>query len=107
MAGRRWRPEMSRPCWVGSLSFGLVHVPVRLYAAAESKRVSFHLLHDADGARLRQKRVCSADGKEVDPEHVVKGYEISPGQQGELTQEELSAFDPKARHTLELEDFIE
>ncbi len=98
---------MSRPCWVGSLSFGLVHVPVRLYAAAESKQVSFHLLHDADGARLRQKRVCSADGQEVVREHVVKGYEISPGQHVELTQEELSAFDPKASHTLELEDFIE
>ena len=56
---------MSRPCWVGSLSFGLVHVPVRLYHAVEPKQVRFHLLHEADGARVQNKRVCSQDGTEV------------------------------------------
>jgi DNA end-binding protein Ku len=98
---------MSRPCWVGSLSFGLIHVPVRLYSAVEPKQVRFHLLHDADGARLQQKRVCSADGEEVPYEHVVKGYELRPGLYVEVTRGELEAFDPKSSSTIELEEFVE
>jgi DNA end-binding protein Ku len=98
---------MSRPCWVGSLSFGLVHVPVRLYPAVEPKRVRFHLLHDADGARIQQKRVCSADGEEVPYEHVVKGYPLKPGRYVEVTRGELEAFDPQLSRTIELEDFVE
>lgn len=98
---------MSRPCWVGSLSFGLIHVPVRLYPAVEPRRVKFHLLHDADGGRIQQKRVCSADGEEVPYEHVVKGYELKPGHYVEVTRSELEAFDPKSSRTIELEDFVE
>jgi DNA end-binding protein Ku len=98
---------MSRPVWVGSLSFGLVHVPVRLYAAVSPKQVQFHLLHDADGARIQQKRVCSADGEEVPYEHVVKGYELGPGRYVEVTRGELEAFDPRSSRTLELEEFVD
>ncbi|WP_224249002.1 non-homologous end joining protein Ku [Hyalangium gracile] len=98
---------MSRPCWVGSLSFGLVHVPVRLYAAVEPKQVRFHLLHEADGARIRQKRVCSVDGEEVPLDEVVKGYELRKGQYVEVTRGELEAFDPRSSRIIELEDFVE
>lgn len=98
---------MSRPCWVGSLSFGLVHVPVRLYAAVEPKQVRFHQLHDADGGRLQHRRVCALDGKEVPYEHVVKGYELGPDHYVEVTRGELEAFDPKSSRTIELEDFVE
>lgn len=97
---------MSRPCWVGSLSFGLVHVPVRLYAAVEPHPVKFHQLHDTDGARVRQKRVCSEDGEEVAFEHVVKGYELRPGHYVEVTAGELEAFDPKSSRAIELADFV-
>lgn len=97
---------MSRPCWVGSLSFGLVHVPVRLYAAVEPHPVKFHQLHDTDGARIRQKRVCSEDGQEVAFEHVVKGYELRPGHYVEVTAGELEAFDPKSSRSIELADFV-
>ncbi|QRK13109.1 Ku protein [Archangium violaceum] len=98
---------MSRPVWTGSLGFGHVHVPVRLYAAVSPRQVQFNLLHDADGARIQQKRVCSADGEEVPFEHVVKGYEIRPGRYVEVTRGELEAFDPQASRTVDLEDFIE
>lgn len=98
---------MARSCWVGSLSFGLVHLPVRLYAAVEPKQVQFHLLHDADGARVQQKRVCSADGEEVPYEHIVKGYELRRGQYVEVTRGELQAFDPRSSRTIELEDFVD
>jgi DNA end-binding protein Ku len=98
---------MSRPVWTGSLGFGPMHVPVRLYGAVSSKQVQFHLLHDADGARIQQKRVCSADGEEVPFEHVVKGYELRRGRYVELTRGELEAFDPQASRTIDLQDFVE
>ncbi|NMO22843.1 Ku protein [Pyxidicoccus fallax] len=98
---------MSRPVWVGSLSFGLVSVPVRLYSAISSRQVQFHLLHDEDGARIQNKRVCSADGEEVPYEHVVKGYELGDGRYVEVTRGELEAFDPEASRAIELEDFVE
>jgi DNA end-binding protein Ku len=98
---------MSRPVWTGSLGFGHVYVPVRLYGAVSPRQVQFNLLHDADGARIQQKRVCSADGEEVPFEHVVKGYEIRPGHYVEVTRGELEAFDPQASRTVDLEDFIE
>ncbi len=98
---------MSRSCWVGALSFGLVHLPVRLYSAVEPRQVHFHLLHDADGGRIQQKRVCSKDGEEVAYEHVVKGYELRRGQYVEVTRGELEAFDPKSSRTIELEDFVD
>lgn len=97
---------MARPTWVGSLSFGLVHVPVRLYSAVSSRQVHFHLLHDADGARIQQRRVCSADGEEVPYAHVVKGYEVSPGRYVEVTHGELDAFDPPSSRAIELEEFV-
>jgi len=98
---------MSRSCWVGALSFGLVHLPVRLYSAVEPRQVHFHLLHDADGGRIQQKRVCSRDGEEVAYEHVVKGYELRRGHFVEVTRGELEAFEPKSSRTLELEDFVD
>ncbi len=97
---------MSRPVWTGSLDFGPLHFPVRLHAAVSSKRLHFHLLHDADGARIQQKRVCSADGEEVSYEHVVKGYEVSPGRYVPLSHGELEALEPQARDSIHLEDFV-
>lgn len=98
---------MSRPVWTGSIGFGPIHVPVRLYGAVSPKQVRFHLLHDEDGGRIQQKRVCSEDGEEVPLEHVVKGYEVRCGQYVQLTRGELEAFDPQASRLIDLEDFVE
>ncbi|MCP3144306.1 non-homologous end joining protein Ku [Pyxidicoccus xibeiensis] len=98
---------MSRPVWVGSLSFGLVSVPVRLYSAISPRPLQFHLLHDEDGARIQNKRVCSADGEEVPFEHVVKGYALADGRHVQITRGELEAFDPESARSIELEDFVE
>jgi DNA end-binding protein Ku len=98
---------MSRPVWTGSLAFGPLLVPVKLYGAVEPKQVHFHLLHDADGARLQQKRVCSADGQEVPHAHVVKGYDMGHGRYVELTHGELEALDPQGSRSIDLEDFVE
>ncbi len=97
---------MPRSVWSGSLSFGLVNVPVKLYSAVSQKDIRFHLLHDADGVRIQQKRICPADGKEVPYDHIVKGYEISPDRYVIIKPEELEALDPKATHTIDIEDFV-
>jgi DNA end-binding protein Ku len=98
---------MPRPIWNGSISFGLVNVPVKLLTAASQKDVRFHQLHAADNARIRQKRVCSADGAEVPYEEVVKGFEVAPDQYVVIEPEELEAFDPKATHTIDIEEFVD
>jgi DNA end-binding protein Ku len=97
---------MARPIWSGSVSFGLVSVPVKLLSATSPKEVRFHLVHDKDGGRIHQKRVCSIDGEEVAWEHVVKGFEIARGRSVTVTKEELQAFSPKATRAIEIEDFV-
>ena len=98
---------MPRPIWSGSISFGLVNVPVKLFSATSPKEVRFHMLHDKDGARIQQKRVCSADGQEVPWEHIVKGFEISKGRYVTVAREELEAFNPRATKAIEIEDFVD
>lgn len=98
---------MPRPIWSGSISFGLVNVPVKLFTAVRKKTVRFHQLHAEDGARIQQKRVCSADGEEVAFEDLAKGYELYPGQYVMIEPEELDALDPEATQTIDIEDFVE
>ena len=98
---------MPRPIWSGSISFGLVSVPVKLYSATSPKEVRFHMLHDKDGGRIQQKRVCSIDGDEVPWEHIVKGFEISKGRYVTVAKEELEALNPRATKSIEIEDFVE
>ncbi len=71
---------MARAIWSGSISFGLLNVPVKLYSAVSKKSVSFRELRESDGSRVRHKRVAEADGKEVEYNDIVKGYEIAPEQ---------------------------
>ncbi len=86
---------MARSIWRGAISFGLVNVPVKLYSAVSKKTVRFNQLHDADGVRIQQKRVCPADGEEVPYENIVKGYEIAPDKYVVITNEELEAHRPQ------------
>jgi DNA end-binding protein Ku len=97
---------MGRPIWNGSISFGLVNVPVKLYSATSPKEVRFHMLHDKDGGRIQQKRVCGIDGEEVPWEHITKGFEISKGRYVAVEKEELAAFHPKGNKAIEIEDFV-
>jgi DNA end-binding protein Ku len=98
---------MARSIWRGAISFGLVNVPVKLYSAVSKKTVRFNQLHDADGVRIQQKRVCPADGEEVPYENIVKGYEIAPDKYVVITPEELEALDPKKTRTIDIEDFVD
>jgi len=98
---------MPRPIWSGSISFGLVSVPVKLFSATSPKEVRFHMLHDKDGGRIQQKRVCSIDGAEVPWEHVIKGFELGKGRYVTIAREELEAIGPSASKAIEIEDFVE
>jgi DNA end-binding protein Ku len=98
---------MARAIWSGSISFGLLNVPVKLYSAVSRKQVSFRELRESDGARIRHKRVAESDGEEVPYEEIVKGYEISPEQYVVLGRDELEELDPKRTRAIEIEDFVD
>ena len=98
---------MPRPIWSGSISFGLVNVPIKLFSAVSPQDVRFHQLRKSDGSRIRQKRVSAADGAEVAYEEIVKGYEVGPDQYVLVDPEELAALDPKATQTIDIEEFVD
>jgi DNA end-binding protein Ku len=98
---------VARSIWSGSISFGLVNVPVKLYNAVQRKSVQFHQLHDSDRARIQQKRVCSADGEEVPFEHLVKGFEFAPGQYVVIESDELDALAAQKTRLIEIEQFVD
>jgi DNA end-binding protein Ku len=98
---------MPRAIWSGSVSFGLVNVPVKLVTATSPKDVRFNQLHDADGGRIQQKRVCSVDGEEVEFGHIVKGYDLGGGRYVIVEPEELAAIDVEATRTIDIEEFVD
>jgi len=97
---------MARPMWKGSVNFGLVNVPVRMYRAVSERDVHFHLLHGKDKSRIREKRFCEAEGVEVPYDEIIKGFEISKGTYVTITQEELKALAPKGTYAIDVEDFV-
>jgi DNA end-binding protein Ku len=96
-----------RPIWSGSINFGLVTIPVRLYTAVREKDLHFRSLHDQDHMPLKMKMVCSADGKEVHREHIVKGFEVEKDHFVVVHQDELEAVAPKATKSIEILDFVD
>src|ERR671911_2785935 len=98
---------MARAIWSGSISFGLLNVPVKLYSAVSKQTVSFRELREGDGSRIKHKRVAEEDGKEVPYEDIVKGYEISPEQYKVVTRDELEEIDPKRTRAIEIQDFVD
>jgi DNA end-binding protein Ku len=98
---------MARAIWKGTISFGLVNVPVKLFSAVQKKTVRFHQLHAADGMRIQQKRICPEDGKEVPYDRVVRGFEVSPERYVVIKPEELEALDPEKTRTIDVEGFVD
>ena len=98
---------MPRAIWHGSISFGLVSIPVKLYAATSRKTVRFNQIDTRSGSRVRQKRVSESDGAEVPAEDIAKGYELASGQYVLVSEDELAALDPKASRTIDLLEFVD
>lgn len=92
--------------WKGTVSFGLVSIPVRLYAATEERDVSFRQVHVEDGGRIRYKRVCEKDGEEVAYKEIAKGYELPDGQMVVLTSEDFASLPLPSRKTIDVLQFV-
>ncbi len=98
----------TRPVWSGSINFGLVTIPVRLFTAVREHKVHFRSLHDQDMVPLKMKLVCPAHhDKEVHREHIVKGYEIAKDQFVIIREDEIEAAAPKSSKTIEIQDFVD
>jgi DNA end-binding protein Ku len=95
-----------RSMWKGSISFGLVMIPVKLYAATEQKDIAFRQVHEADGGRIRFRRVCSVDGEEVPYEQVAKGYELPSGEMIVLTDEDMADLPLPTTRSIEVLNFL-
>ena len=96
-----------RPLWNGTLTFGLVVIPVRLYAATERKSVTFHLLHDACHTPVKYLKWCPRCQREVPTEEIVKAYEYRKGEYVVLTEEEMESIPGPVGHSIEILDFVE
>jgi DNA end-binding protein Ku len=95
-----------RAIWKGAVSFGLVSVPVKLYAATESHDISFRQVHAKDGGRIKYQRVCSIDGEEVAYADIAKGYETEDGQMVILDDEDLADLPASSSREISVEKFV-
>lgn len=95
-----------RAIWKGAVAFGLVNVPVRLYAATGEHSVALHQVHESDGGRIRYRKVCSIDGEEVPADQIAKGYETDDGRLVVLTDADLDALPLPAGREIAVEGFV-
>ena len=98
---------MPRPIWKGAITFGMISIPVKLFGATESKDLAFNNLHKECKSRLKQKRWCPVDDREVFMDEIVKAYEYSKDSYVEITDEDLEALPVPSKHTIELTSFVQ
>jgi DNA end-binding protein Ku len=98
---------MPRPIWSGTISFGLIAIPIKLFNAVSRKGISFNQLDERNMSRIRLKKTNAETGEDVPDEHIVKGYEISKGRYVVVDPDELEPFIPTATRSLDLEEFVD
>lgn len=98
---------MAHAIWSGSINFGLVTIPVKLFTAVKSDDLSFNMLHKKDEGRIKYERVCSVDDKPVPWDEIVKGYEYEKGQYVVLTDEDFKKVNPEATQSVDILEFVE
>lgn len=97
-----------RPIWNGSISFGLINIPVRLYSGSSPREgIDLDMLHKADHAPIRYARICRKDGEEVPWDDIVKGYEVEDGDYIVLSKKDLEAIDVKKTQTVDILQFVD
>lgn len=97
---------MPSSVWTGYLTFGLISMPVRLFSGARGTRISFHMLHREDNTRVKQQLYCPADGRVVERNEIVKGYEYRKGEYVVIEPEELKKIEPKTAKSMEILEFV-
>lgn len=96
-----------RAIWTGSVSFGLINVPVKLFSGSESSSLDLKMLHEKDLSPIRYAKICRQDGKEIPFDEIVKGYEYQKGDYIVLTDEDFKAAAPKQGKTIEIAEFVD
>ena len=97
---------MPRAIWTGTISFGLVNVPVRMYSAIEEADVHFHLVHEPDGGRIGYQKVCKAENEPVPDDEIVKAFEAKKDELVILTDEDFAAVKVEGVKTIEISAFV-
>jgi DNA end-binding protein Ku len=97
---------MARALWTGSVTFGLVNLPVRVYSAVHEHKLQFHLVHETDNGPIGYEKMCKLEGKAVANDEIVKAYEYSKGEFIHLSDEDFAAVEVEGQHTIDLEDFV-
>jgi DNA end-binding protein Ku len=100
------RSRTPRALWTGSISFGLVNVPVRVFTAVHEHKLSFHLVHEVDDGPIGYQKICKLDDKPVSNDEIVKAFEVEKGEFVHLTDEDFDAARVEGQHTIDLEDFV-
>jgi DNA end-binding protein Ku len=98
---------MARAIWSGSISFGLLNVPVKLYSAVARRNIALREIRDSDSARIKHRRVAEGTDEEVPYENIVKAFEITPGQYVPLSKDEMSALAPEKTRAIDVQDFVD
>lgn len=98
---------MPRSLWSGSLSFGLVNVPVQMVSAVRDRQIRFRQIHEKDGAPVETRRVCSEEDEEVPYDEIAHGFETEDGDMIVLTDDELACAEPRKTRTIDIEAFVD
>ena len=98
---------MARAIWSGSISFGLLNVPVKLYSAVARRNIALREIRESDSARIKHRRVAEGTDEEVPYDEIVKAYEITPGQYVPLSKDEMSAMAPEKTRAIDVQDFVD
>jgi DNA end-binding protein Ku len=98
---------MAHAIWSGSINFGLVTIPVKLFTAVKTDELSFNLLHAKDEGRIKYERICSVDGKPVPWDEIVKGYEFEKGEYVLFNDDDFKKVNPEATQSVDILEFVE
>ena len=95
-----------RALWSGSITFGLVNVPVRIYSAVHEHKLQFHLVHESDDGPIGYQKICKLEDKPVENDEIVKAFEHKKGELVHLTDEDFEAVQVEGQRTIDLQDFV-
>ena len=98
---------MARAIWSGSISFGLLNVPVRMYSAVARRNIALREIRESDSSRIKHRRVAEGTDEEVPYDEIIKAYELTPGQYVPLTKDEMEALAPEKTRAIDVQDFVD
>ncbi len=98
---------MARAIWSGSISFGLLNVPVKMYSAVARRNIALREIRESDSARIKHRRVAEGTDEEVPYDEIIKAYEITPGQYVPLSKDEMAAMAPEKTRAIDVVDFVD